>query len=267
MQASYELTDLAALTTELASVFRSAIERAGMTLAVNCEKMDGPFYVDRDMWEKIVMNLLSNAFKYTLQGGIAVTLGTRDRNVELAVKDTGVGIPERELPNLFQRFHRIEGTQGRTHEGTGIGLALVQELVKLHGGTVRVQSTEGKGSTFTVSIPPGKAHLPPERIRAERSLASTAIGTDAYVDEALRWLPPKPSRAAAKTVEPASIGSSGHMSAARVLASCWPMTMPICADTSSGFWWRGALPLRPSVMEKPPWRRCAGNRRTWFSPT
>ena len=88
------------------------------------------------MWEKIVLNLLSNAFKFTFEGEIEVSLREADGFAELSVRDTGVGIPEAELPKLFERFHRIEGQKSRTHEGSGIGLALVQELVKLHGGIV-----------------------------------------------------------------------------------------------------------------------------------
>jgi signal transduction histidine kinase len=107
------------------------------------------------MWEKVVLNLLSNAFKYTLAGGIDVSLERTDGHVELHVRDTGSGIPSHELPRLFERFHRIEGAHGRTHEGTGIGLALVQELVRLHGGTVTVTSEVGHGSTFTVRLPLG----------------------------------------------------------------------------------------------------------------
>ena len=109
--------------------------------------------------------------------------------MELTVRDTGTGIPEHELPHVFERFHRVRGSQGRTHEGTGIGLALVSELVKLHGGAVTVQSTVGRGSTFTVTIPTGTAHLAPERIGAKRTLASTALGAGPYIEEAMRWLP------------------------------------------------------------------------------
>ena len=107
----------------------------------------------------------------------------------MSVRDTGTGIPETELPNLFNRFHRVEGARGRTQEGTGIGLALVQELAKLHGGTVEVESVHGKGSTFTVTIPLGKAHLPPERIGVGRTIESTALGASPFLEEALRWLP------------------------------------------------------------------------------
>lgn len=188
VQASYEPTDLPTLTGELASVFRSAIERAGMKLIVHCERFSEPVYVDREMWEEIVLNLISNAFKYTLAGEIQVRLKQVDGSAELSVRDTGIGIPEYELPNIFQRFYRIEGARGRAHEGTGIGLSLVQELTKLHGGKIRVDSVYAEGSTFTVRIPLGSAHLPPDRVGAARTLASTAVGSNAYVEEALRWL-------------------------------------------------------------------------------
>jgi PAS domain S-box-containing protein len=191
VQASYEPTDVGAITAELASNFRSACEKAGLRLVVDSPPLGGsePAYVDRDMWEKIVLNLVSNAFKFTLEGEIEVRLRAVDGEARLTVRDTGVGIPAAELPRMFERFHRVENGRGRTHEGTGIGLALVQELVKLHGGTVRVASEAGEGSTFTVTIPLGKAHLDPERIGKASELASTAIHSEAFVEEALRWLP------------------------------------------------------------------------------
>jgi PAS domain S-box-containing protein len=189
MQAIYQPTDLAAFTVELASVFRSATERAGILLEIDCPKLAEPVFVDRGMWEKIVLNLISNAFKFTFDGKIAVSLAQVGNDVELRVRDTGVGIPAQEIPRLFDRFHRIENTRSRTHEGSGIGLALVQELVKLHGGSVRVESVLGQGSTFTVSLALGSAHLSPERIGGTRTLASTAVGAAPFVEEALRWLP------------------------------------------------------------------------------
>lgn len=190
-QASYQLTDLPVLTAELASNFRSACERAGIRLAVDCPPLAEPTYVDRDMWEKIVLNLLSNAFKYTLAGLIEVSLHVIPdaRCVELTIRDTGCGIPEAELPRIFERFHRVAGQGGRTQEGTGIGLSLVQELVKMHGGTVRVLSEPDKGTSFFVRIPTGLAHLPVERIAAKPSKVSAATSADAFVEEALRWLP------------------------------------------------------------------------------
>src|SRR4051812_43140932 len=158
VQAVYEPVDLAATTAELASQFRAAIEKAGLRLTIDCPPLPEPVFVDRDMWEKIVLNLLSNAFKYTLQGEIEVSLRAAEGAAVLAVRDTGTGIPAAELPSLFNRFHRVEGARGRTHEGTGIGLALVQELARLHGGTAGVESVYGDGSTFTVAIPLGKSH-------------------------------------------------------------------------------------------------------------
>src|SRR5271156_3953801 len=189
VQASYEPTDLAAHTAELASVFRSAIEKAGLTLAIDCPALPEPVYIDRDMWEKIVLNLLSNALKHTFHGGITAQVTWCGDHAELAVADTGVGIPATELPRLFERFHRVKGAKSRTHEGTGIGLALVRELVSLHGGTIDIQSDERRVSTFTVTIKAGAAHLPPDRVGKARELVSTAMRATAYVDEALQWLP------------------------------------------------------------------------------
>ena len=190
MQAAmYQPTDLPAFTMELAGVFRSAIEKAWLRLELDCPRLPEPVFVDRNMWEKIVLNLISNAFKFTLQGEITVSLRQRDKDVELRVRDTGVGIPAHELPRVFDRFHRIENSRSRTHEGSGIGLALVQELTRLHGGSVRVESTEGKGSTFIVSIPLGSAHLPADRIGKTRALNSTTSGAIPFVEEALRWIP------------------------------------------------------------------------------
>jgi signal transduction histidine kinase len=189
VEAAYEPVDLPALTRDLASTFRSTIERAGLELEVECQTLAEPVYVDRDMWEKVVLNLLSNAFKFTLQGRITVRLREDDGEARLDVIDTGVGVPRGELSRLFDRFYRVESVQGRTHEGSGIGLALVQELVRLHGGRVEVASESGRGSTFSVWLPLGAAHLPAERIRGSRALASTAIGAQAFVQEALRWLP------------------------------------------------------------------------------
>ena len=160
MRASYQAVDLGSLTAELASVFRAAVERAGLRLTIDCASMAEPAFVDRDMWEKIVFNLLSNAVKFTLEGEIEVRLHRKGNCFELSVRDTGVGIPERELPNVFKRFHRIENTLSRTHEGTGIGLALVHELARLQGGAVTVQSRLGEGTTFTVTVPTGRSHLP-----------------------------------------------------------------------------------------------------------
>ena len=191
--AAYEATDLATLTADLASVFRAAVERAGLRLTVACPPLAGPVYVDREMWEKIVLNLLSNAFKYTFAGEIEVALRQAGGVAELTVRDTGTGIPADELPHLFTRFHRVTGARGRTFEGTGIGLALVQELVRLHGGDVRVASEVGHGSTFTVTVPLGSAHLPPDQIAPAHVHPAHSLRGAAFVGEALRWLPDEPA--------------------------------------------------------------------------
>jgi PAS domain S-box-containing protein len=188
-QATYVPTDIAALTADLASSFRSAAEKAGLELVVNTVAPPEPVYLDREMWEKIVLNLLSNALKFTFEGGITVEVQPEGDRVSLRVRDTGVGIPAAELPHVFERFHRVAGSRSRTHEGTGIGLALVHELVKLHGGAVQVESSEGAGTTFTVTIPLGRDHLPPERVQTARQQQSTALGVDAFLSEAMRWLP------------------------------------------------------------------------------
>jgi PAS domain S-box-containing protein len=196
VQAVFEPVDLCSLTSEIAGVFRSAIEKAGLRFIVHCARLDELVYIDREMWEKIVLNLLSNAFKFTFEGEVELTLQPAGRSVQLAVRDTGVGIAGDECPRVFERFHRIENTRARTYEGTGIGLALVQELAKLHSGTVSVESAPGRGSTFTVTIPLGTAHLPADRPQASRPPASTALGAEAWVDEAQRWLPQEPNSVA-----------------------------------------------------------------------
>jgi len=189
LQASYEPTDLSTMTRDLASAFRSAVERAGLVFEIDCPPLEEPIFVDREMWEKIVLNLLSNALKFTFQGKISISLRDRDGAVELKVADTGAGVPEEDLPRLFERFHRVEGQQARTYEGSGIGLALVQELAKLHGGRASAESTLGEGSTFTVTIPRGTDHLPWERLGAAREWVSTAVAPEVYVEEATRWSP------------------------------------------------------------------------------
>jgi signal transduction histidine kinase/FixJ family two-component response regulator len=209
VRATYRPTDLAAFTKELGSCFRSIMEKAQLTFRVESHTLPEPVYVDPEMWERIVLNLLSNAFKYTFQGEVAVDLRCVGDCAQLVVKDTGIGIQPEELPRIFERFHRVEDARGRTHEGTGIGLALVQELVKLHGGSIRAESVPGEGTTFVVSIPFGKKHLPPDRVREERSQAPVGLATGGYAEEAQRWLLGIESTDTSSQVEthvPSSIG-------------------------------------------------------------
>jgi len=205
-RASYQPTDLRALTLDLASTFRSAIERAGLSFEVDCEALPEAIYIDHDMWEKIVLNLLSNALKFTFTGSIAVSLHWRDGQANLRVSDTGVGVAESELPRLFERFHRIEGTRARTHEGSGIGLALVHELVRLHGGSIEVESELDRGTTFIIALPAGKAHLPEDSIGDEGRPTPTSAYT-AYVEEALRWVPSSSSGVPSSRKSEAQVGA------------------------------------------------------------
>jgi len=222
VQAFFEPVDLASYTTELASNFRSAVEKAGLHLNARCEPLPQPVYLDRDMWEKIILNLLSNAFKFTFEGSIAVeTRSSSDgQRAEVTIRDTGTGIPAPELPHLFDRFRRVEGARGRSIEGSGIGLALVQELVKVHGGTIGVESEADGGTAFTVSVPFGSGHLPADRIGVARAPNAGESRAQAYVDEALSWLADasrelqaaEPSAAAVEFSSPASIETAAGQS-------------------------------------------------------
>ena len=218
VEAHYAPTDLAAFSADIASSFRSAMERAGLAFAVRTEPLPEPVAIDRDMWEKILLNLLSNAFKFTLEGGVTVTVASAadGAHAEVTVADTGIGVAPDELPRLFERFHRVEGAAGRTFEGSGIGLALVQELVRLHGGTIAAASTPGRGTRFTIRLPYGTAHLPPGRLVADA--ASSGAHAAAFVEEALRWLPePAASDATAAGTGAMSPAGTGSGAGRRVL--------------------------------------------------
>jgi signal transduction histidine kinase/DNA-binding response OmpR family regulator len=190
--AHFQPLDLGALTADLASVFRAATDRAGIKLVVDCERFEDLVEVDPDMWEKIVLNLVSNAFKFTLSGSIEVTLSRHAGVARLCVRDTGIGIPPNEVAHVFDRFHRVEGSRGRTQEGTGIGLALVQELVRLHHGTITVKSEVDRGTTFTVEIPLRTRGRNDGEVRTLTGRREP----NAYLAEAIRWLPDQPEPAA-----------------------------------------------------------------------
>lgn len=191
MQASYEPVELATVTGELASVFRSAIDKAGLDFEVECAPLPDSVYVDRGMWEKIVLNLLSNALKFTFDGSIRVTVRAEGPEAVVDVHDTGIGVAAEEMPRLFERFHRIENARSRSNEGSGIGLALVKELVTLHGGTITADSTEGRGTCFSIRLPFGHAHLPADAVRPADGGDPAVLAADPFVQEALRWLPDK----------------------------------------------------------------------------
>jgi PAS domain S-box-containing protein len=206
IEAHFQPVDLSATTAELASVFRSAVERAGLDFTVDCPPLPQPVFVDLDMWEKVVLNLLSNAVKFTFEGGITVAVRQADDSAVVTVADTGTGVPPEELPRLFERFHRVERARSRSGEGSGIGLAMVRELVGLHGGTITAASTPDVGTTFTLTIPLGSAHLPPEQVEPETTHSGISASAAPYVAEALRWLPggdeqPEPSLSVSEPVD------------------------------------------------------------------
>lgn len=207
MQACYEPVDLAVITGELASVFRSAMDKAGLDFRVDCAQLGRPVYIDRGMWEKVILNLISNALKFTFEGSIRVTVGEEGGDAVVTVADTGIGVPRAELPRLFERFHRIENARSRSNEGSGIGLALVRELVGLHGGVITADSTEGEGTRFTIRLPFGAAHLPSESVVPEATRGVVPSTADPYLQEAMRWLP---SDTAGSVVEQAVTEPAGE---------------------------------------------------------
>jgi DNA-binding response OmpR family regulator/anti-sigma regulatory factor (Ser/Thr protein kinase) len=145
--------------------FASLAEKKKIKLEFISKRKILKVYVDRDKVEKIVTNILSNAFKFTEEGGrINVSIQSTDGKAEIKVSDTGIGIPKEKLNKIFDRFYQVGDTHKRRGEGAGIGLALTKELVELHKGEIKVESEEGKGTTFIVSLPLGRDHLLPEEI-------------------------------------------------------------------------------------------------------
>jgi signal transduction histidine kinase len=184
----FTAVDIAAFTADLASSFRSTIEKAGMQLHLDMGPVTDEVYVDTVMWEKIILNLVSNAFKYTIRGSITVAIRQMNGELRVSVTDTGIGIPEDQLERIFDRFHRVENVAVRSQEGTGIGLSLVKELVRIHHGSIGVDSRPNEGSTFTIYLPTGKAHLPADRIAVSEEIRRTNE-REVYVEESLQWLP------------------------------------------------------------------------------
>ena len=221
MRATYEPVDLATATAELASVFRSAVDRAGLAFEVDCPPLADAVHVDRSMWEKVVLNLLSNALKFTFDGSIAVAVHRDGGHAVVTVTDTGIGVPEAEMPRLFERFHRIENARSRSNEGSGIGLALVQELVQLNGGTITARSREGQGTAFTVRLPFGHAHLPADAVTSGvPGVPGVPSATaEPFIEEALRWLPGADTGGTAKTAAAPDGPGSGPTAPARVLVA------------------------------------------------
>lgn len=190
MQMVFRPTDISKITSDIASNFTSATAKAGLEFEIDCPHFSEPIYLDEEMWEKIVLNLLSNAFKFTFEGKISVQIRMLADAAELRVSDTGVGISKEDQGKIFDRFHRVPQSRSRSFEGSGIGLALVNELIKLHGGNVRVESESEKGTSFIVHIPRGKAHLPADQIKQpDTSDLSIPIRANVFLEEAMKWFP------------------------------------------------------------------------------
>ncbi|MEH2094481.1 response regulator [Nostoc sp.] len=164
MQPSFHPCDLVEFVSQIVESFRPYCEKKKLHLIAQLDECS-PVYLDMEKFDKVIYNLLSNAMKFTPEGGtIAVRLKSeRDRCI-LQVQDTGIGIVQEQIPYLFERFRQAEGSANRSYEGSGLGLALVKELVELHGGQVTVESVYGQGTTFSLWLLTGNAHLPAQQI-------------------------------------------------------------------------------------------------------
>jgi signal transduction histidine kinase/response regulator RpfG family c-di-GMP phosphodiesterase len=164
MQPSFRPCDLVGFCHSTAEAFQSYCEKKGLHLITQLQ--DCPLiYLDIERFDKVLYNLLSNAVKFTPEDGtITLTVEPAGAHCLLQVKDSGIGIRTEQIPYLFERFRQAEGSASRSYEGSGLGLALVKELVELHGGQISVESVYGEGSTFTVWLHVGSTHLPPEQV-------------------------------------------------------------------------------------------------------
>ncbi|MGH9077572.1 MAG: ATP-binding protein, partial [Acidimicrobiales bacterium] len=200
--------DLGALTAEVASAFHSLVTAAGLSLEVEGARLSRAVRVDPTMWEKVVLNLVSNAFKFTMSGGISIEVGEDGDTATVAVRDTGCGIPADEMAHIFDRFHRSRSSAGRSYEGSGIGLALVHQLVEAMGGRVTAESRPGVGTAFVVTMPLGNEEVP----SAGAGRDGPGAGARPFLAEAARWLV-DPAQAA----EPLAGAACGKSPASRVL--------------------------------------------------
>ncbi|MEO7752902.1 MAG: ATP-binding protein [Terracoccus sp.] len=178
-------TDVTGLLRGLASSFRPAIEHAGLRFSRRCATLPEVVHTDPEMLERVVLNLLTNALRYTSEGSVQLRLRPVTAGFEVAVEDTGAGIPEESLGTIFERFEQLpEHRAGRPRAGAGIGLSLVRQLTELMGGRISVRSEVGRGSCFSVFLPYGSPDpgAPPQ----ERSISTGPA--EAMVRDALRWV-------------------------------------------------------------------------------
>jgi signal transduction histidine kinase len=213
---TFQPTDVAQLTQDVAAMFRSTAARAGLRLSVDCPRLAETVYVDREAWERIVSNLLSNALKFTPVGVIDVRVRHEFGCAVLTVEDTGIGIAREDLDSIFTRFYRAADPRAKTSEGTGIGLALVRELVRIHGGSVKAQSSPGIGTRMIVRIPSGREHLPAGQLSEESVGGNVGTSAALFVDEARGWFDREdvesnePSARIARNHEAPAHSATGH---------------------------------------------------------
>ncbi len=158
--------DMNRFVEERVRQFRTVAEKRGLDLRISLDPRvaEAEILIDRDKFDKLLSNLLSNALKYTHEGSVGVSTEIRDRAFHLSVTDTGIGIREDELPYIFDRFRQVGGNESVERAGTGIGLALVREVTKLLGGQITVQSQFGQGTSFRVALPLGRTHFSPSSV-------------------------------------------------------------------------------------------------------
>ncbi|MFJ9523623.1 ATP-binding protein [Kitasatospora sp. NPDC101801] len=252
--------DLSAVTADLASVFRSAVEAAGLEFDVDCPPLSAPVALDTALWEQVVFNLLSNALKFTPEGAVRVRVREVDGHAEVTVQDTGTGVPSAQLPHLFERFHRVDNARARSHEGSGIGLALAKELVELHSGTLTAASAEDRGSSFTVTLPlhTGTGRRRPSARSRPRPRRSPTCRR--------RWAgSPTPKSPTTRNPTPHRAGPAGPNQPEPI---CWsPTTTRTCAATSSASSARPATASPPSPTAAAPSPKPGPRSPTWWSAT
>lgn len=168
--------NLVSAVREVTLYFSSLAETKNISFKVTSKEDEIITYVDKDKFDKILTNVISNAFKFTPEGGkVEVSIQRQKQQVEIKVTDTGMGIPPDQIDKIFDRFYQVDSSHTRSCEGTGIGLSLTKELIELHKGKIEVESKEGKGSIFRLYFLLRKAHLKPEEI-CEESLSQSAYG-------------------------------------------------------------------------------------------
>jgi signal transduction histidine kinase/class 3 adenylate cyclase/two-component SAPR family response regulator len=173
MQPSFRPCDMVDFVSQIIESFRPYCEKKGLELIADLQPCP-MLYLDLEKFDKVVYNLLSNAMKFTPAGKrIKIALSPIGDHCLLQVSDAGIGIQADQIPHLFERFRQAEGSANRSYEGTGLGLALVKELVEMHQAQIQVESIYGEGSTFSIRIQTGSAHLPAEQVIEEQAAIQT----------------------------------------------------------------------------------------------